>query len=351
MVKTDTTSLNLQLESLDFDKTKFYIKPPEIDHEGNEKTCEKLYLPDCYKPLGVSFVHIKPEKNEVDIKFSAKILGEQYLQGVHQNTVEAVIEKFKPIIRIPQTLLLEATVREVHISENLDIGSRIRKEKAIQALILGKSNRKFAVQDYTQKNQGIVFKTKLKRNNEHLKYYNKEKDLWRSENEDVFRLLPAKTTHNLPNILRSERQLQNKKSIRDAVRLQKGTKGEVQLQEVLSSNRKPILDLHDDVLKYASEITIFDEYTDFEVAVWERGITGLYADVNCDIDLLLNFAKQTTKNSTFYSNKNKKFGYLTLQQYIIKIVQEFEQKTNKNNGADFGFLDALKEIKNLLKVA
>jgi len=354
-MQLDSTKIKLQLENLEYEKS-LYSTQTKITPDLSEQTKFTLFE----KPLGLKHIEILPTTNEVLVEFSAKILKDQYLMGINKNTVERVYSEIKPYIKCSFDDILNSIVLRTDITENLMFDSQTDKENALKSLILGKSNTGFKVDDFVSKNsESIIFTGRQVSYKNRQIYYNKEKELFLARNKEIMKYL-QKQHNEIAKILRVEQNVSSFDKIRQAIgknkvnsqlvgNFDKPNINSVKLNEMLLSTHKPLYERHRIIMKYANEIDLFNEFDDFFIALIKYGIIGLYMKCNSSLELLLDFAKQTTTASTFNKNKNKMFGYFTLKEFIIRTVQDYEHR-NSNNSADNDYFDTLKIISEMLKV-
>ena len=185
----------------------------------------------------------------------------------------------------------EAQLLRTDITENLDCGSRDEKELMIQSSKLGKSNTGYMVTDFTDKKEGIIFKSRRITHPTRQQLYNKEKEMLRPSNKELrsFLYKNKEAMRLLPNILRVEQNITTFEGLRRAFEIKE--KGEIILGDVLNSEAKPLLKEHESIMKFANEVCIFDEFDDLKVALLEFGRRGLLAFCNEDFDLVLDFVK------------------------------------------------------------
>ena len=124
----------------------------------------------------------------------------------------------------------------------------------------------------------------------------------------------------LPNILRVEQNHKSLEGMRRAFDINK--KGPVIMGDVLDSKAKPLYKEHQNIIKFANEISLFDEYDNYDIAIQEFGWRGILEHCNNDYDLFMNFIKHC------FQKKEYKCGDRTIcrrnrtYQRVIKKIKE-----------------------------
>ena len=295
----DTIRIKMQLENLDFNKS-LYNTQMLVSPDGETRT--KFVL--AKHPLGLNGIELLPETNEAIVSISAKILKEQYLDGVSVNTLGRVHRELKPYINHTLAELEDSCVLRTDITENLYFDTCRDKEFAIQSLKLGKSNTGFKVDDFTDKKESIIFTGRQTSYKNRQIYYNKEKELMLAHNKEIRQCLGK--WDKIDKILRVEQNVTSLDKLRQAIgknkvntqlvsNFNKSGVNSVKLSEMLTSKQKPLLERHRIIMKYANQVSIFDEYDDWDYAVKIEGWKGLYKRCNSDLDLMIDFLMKTKK--------------------------------------------------------
>jgi hypothetical protein len=376
----DTIKFGMQTESLDFPYN-LYDKSELQKADANTTFTKFMLNPNCNNQIGLKSIQIHPYNNEVIVECSAKILEEQYLDGINPNTLERLHNSIKPYIHCSLNDVEKSTLFKADITKNLYFDTQEQKEFAIQSLKLGKSNVGFKVDDYTDKRESIIFTGRQTSYKNRQIYYNKEKELYssKSKNREILNILIKHKVKDIDKILRVEqnvtsfdklRQATGKhirdKEMRDLLFLPSYVNN-VLLGEALYSEKNPILERHQIIMKYANQVNLYDKYETFDDAMFDYGIKGIYSECNQSWELVLDFLdKKTPKkylnkngylrhNGTYYRMKNKIQFHISnnIVECSPYLVNNFEKKDEmlekeiKKNS----YMDALKQIELLLLVA
>ena len=344
-MQLDSTKIKLQLENLDYENS-LYSEQTRKTPDRSEQTKFTLYQ----RPLGLKHIEILPTTNEVLIEFSAKILQEQYLQGINKNTVERLHHQIKPYIKFSLDDLLNAIVLRTDIAENLIFDSQQDKENALKSLILGKSNTGFKVDDFVAKKaESIIFTGRQVSYKNRQIYYNKEKELFMARNKEIMKFIKSQYSE-ISKILRVEQNVSSFDKLRQAIGKKPANQklvsnfdnpNSVRLNEMLLSTNKPLYERHKIIMKYANEVSIFDEYDDISVAEKLEGYRGIYRKCNSSIELMLDFYKEKSPNYKFFMRRKKE-----ILHFSNNIVQ-FRTKMSHNNS----YFESLKTLEKMLEVA
>jgi len=279
MLNLDSIKIKMQLEDLDFNVSKYKTRI-----EFDESSSRTMYVlnQDVNKHLGLGRVEILPTNNEVLVQCSAKILQEQYLDGINGNTLERLRDNINPYIRCSVDDVANSILLRADVTQNLYFDTREQKENAIQALKLGKSNVAFKVDDYSDRRESIIFTGRQTSYKNRQLYYNKEKELGLTRNKEILSILYKNKVDNIHKILRVEQNITSFEKLRYAIGKKAvntkliGAAGidnvnAVKLREMVCSNQKPLLKRHQLIMQYANQVDLFTEYEDYDTMLKIEG--------------------------------------------------------------------------------
>jgi len=133
--------------------------------------------------LGFKGVIVDNQKGVSTFEFSAKILGENYPQGINLNTITQVAENInnsKQLTVDVNRFIENAEVLRLDVTDN--IRPEVTSEILYSSLALIPVNKKYHVDHYnTKTNLGVVFKGNQKTVRDRLILYDKVKDLLRDK--------------------------------------------------------------------------------------------------------------------------------------------------------------------------
>ena len=144
----DSIKIKMRLENLDFNYNQY--DESIINRAGGGVITKYVLCREVINHvMGLSCIEILPTTNEVIVISSAKILREQYLEGINKNTLERFYSEIRKYISCSFSDIEHSLLCRADISENLYFETRVAKEHAIKSLRLGKSNTAFKVDDFT----------------------------------------------------------------------------------------------------------------------------------------------------------------------------------------------------------
>lgn len=337
MTKFDTVHFRTQVENLSFNQNRF-VKSTTSSFDDTSSSSTKFICSVTKSDTGITSIYINPETNEVKVRCSAKLLQGNYLQGINVNTFEQFLCKFNEldIVSLKLNELNNAQILSCDATENIIVDS---PRASIEALKLGKSNRKFRHTDYNScKNNGIVFVGHRQNKPPRQIYYNKIVELQQAKNK--FILEKVQDYSDLFSMLRVERNFRDFAGMRKAFKIRKKDDG-ILFKDILNSKEKPVYSLHREITENACNVTLFDMYDGikFVDVILDIGFTGIYVQCNSDADLARDFIKNSKDSRATRYRNIAKFN-IWLPNYLAR-KQETPQK----------YIDTLKEIGELLKVA
>jgi len=279
----DSIKIKVHLSELDFPKSQY---KKQILEDGVSKHIKYVLEGPC---LGLSRIEILPETSSAVVQCSSKILKEDYLSGINENTVGRLHSSLVSYFSIKEDELLRAHLLRADITENLYFDNRAEKELAVRSLCYGKSNIAFKVDDYTQRGDGIVFTGHQKSYKNRQIYYNKEKELRLAKNKDMWQYLDGRWD-DISRILRVEQNVVSYKRLWEAlgdrpvrsveyVPWHQRTPKPVILEQMLDSSNpsRPLLKRHNKIMEYANSLELFDDYNvgDAKLMLEHKGLEGI----------------------------------------------------------------------------
>lgn len=333
MISLDSVKISVDVEALkDYNLSKFDRNTKETDRKKVQ------WLTSKEQQLGLKGV--KVFDGNVEIETSAKILRDQYLEGLNNCTFERYIDE------INKSGLVEfdtSKFRDTAQIQKLDITTNIYPtdiEKTIRDLSVYSTEKGYMVKPY---NTGIVAEGKAKSNHERLIAYGKESDLKRplKSNKELLQHFPIEKAKG---ILRFETNKRHYKDIRNAFHLGKDER--LYLKTVLDSDVNVLYDTFNKLYTLeveTSKIIKRKQDTMNELINSERSYQQTHKEyfmrdliVYCkyDIDLIMKFVKLKVKGNLS--------AYRKEYEQLIKVMQ-YEQLGNS--------FESLNEVKELLKVA
>jgi len=258
MIKLDSIKFKLQSSNLCCYASNHWNTSILLEPDGFEQV-KYILRQDKIQHIGLKRVEILPFTQEVIVECSSKILQEQYLDGINKDTIERLSDVVGEYIELSVYDVADSQLLRADITENLYFPTREEKLSVMRALKLGKSNTGFKVDDWTDKNGSIVFTGRQKSYKNRQIYYPKEEELLLARNKDILSILRSHGVKDIDKILRVEQNITSIDRLRRAVGMEKGV---VTLGDMLSSTRKPLLERHIEIMKYADLACLFNEDMD-----------------------------------------------------------------------------------------
>lgn len=202
---------------------------------------------------GIKRITIDETRRRVILEGSAKVLQEQYREGITLNTFERMIDGYNrtDIIRLdPVEVLKSGELFTADISKNMTMDEPI--PEYVSALHRLRCNNRYQVDQYKNDGRsvnGIVFKGKQRSFNERLIFYDKQKDVARDKDKEF-----RKYAGDYSSVLRSETNL-------NQVRRIKKYFGSNRLEDVFGSPVNANLMLFEKIVSRASNdlLRLFEE--------------------------------------------------------------------------------------------
>ena len=344
MIKIDSLKFEIQKNCINKLITKQFAKT--LNQQPNQETITKcLNLPKAYKKLGLKDITILDDKLVFEV--SAKILKENYLNGINKNNIEQVfneINKTKLIDINTSKALDTAITHKVDITNNIYLEKPLKNyiiaiselqpiKQSFDFKICGKRNYESVV--INSNNQTRKFKTRLTA-------YQKELELRKKEdNKELLYLLEK---HNkLANIhrnLRIEQNLKNKYQARKQLNIKDNN-----LKSILLSSKNVNYNfLKDKIFTTKQSIQEISKehlrkYKDFSKIVFYGGMENIINICYSDIELIRIYLNEVIQGTNPHNKKMQVYRYIGK---FKKILNE-DQATN-NPTQNIYFDDILKGL-------
>jgi len=339
-ISRDLISFNLE----NYNKSVFF------NLENYEKSINEMYdceytkygLRDSLKQTGLNGIFINDRKCVIQI--SSKLVPEDYYNMINKNTVEKYFNKLNATGLIKfnvNTAIENSYVLSCDITNNIPNIENVATY--INPLLIFKTNNKFICKHYN--NESISFTRNVKNlaSGEHLKLYDKIKELEnpkKKENKDFLKTIDVE---NFRNVLRVESRFNNAKLMRKHFNV-----AGLSLSNILNSKEKinynifnKITDLKNiDINTYKNYNTLMGMREKKIRRSTIENITGKLAIIkmlNCDIELIRDFINTGSGKKSNNSATIKEYRRLT------KSLNDVD----KNSNVD----ERVNEIKEYLQVA
>jgi hypothetical protein len=329
---------SLKLTS-DVDALKDY-KTACFDLNTKQSRDKKItWLTSNRQDLGIK--SIKIFDGAIEIETSAKILKDQYLSGINENTFERYVDEINRsglIVLDLQKFYEIAKVQKIDVTKNIypsDIG------KTITDLSIYSAEKKYSVEPYKT---GIEVHAKAKSNNERFILYDKQKELSRNikPNRELLQYFPVETSKG---ILRAETNFRHYRDMRNAFHISKNSI--LYFKELLQSDVNVLSETFDRLYNIENinisqtiegkknlMITLHENRKTLNQVDKEFSMRERIVFCNYNLDLIMRMIRPNVKGNLS--------PYKKQYRDLIKVMQ---YETLEKN------LNSITEIKDLLKVA
>jgi len=201
------------------------------------------------KPGAFGISHLKSNGDKTTFEISAKVLGEQYPQGINPNTFDRVVDGLNAtgLVAIDGANILEhSQVHIVHPSKTVEL-SHTPKE-AIKAIGILNTQKGYRFNSYP--NGGVDISRKAKTRNDRFIAYGKLKEISNANNYSFVAQYPELIHAFNPNHLRFEGHLRKAKDIRKHYGI-----FELNIGNVMSSKETPVVAMWNEIAKDYNKLT------------------------------------------------------------------------------------------------
>lgn len=261
-------------------------------------------------PVGISSIIIDDFRQQVSISTSAKILCNEYLEGINLNTYSQWIDGINNVgyLQIDKNKAFEQGIfQKIDTTNNIDLSNLYDLENSWNEVLgyleVAKLNDRFSVDSYSNKhNQGIAYRGNQKEKNR-LIIYRKYLDLLKADNKGFLKSLnrPVELLNTTKNILRVEGNHTTFKSIKTRLKIDSNS-----IKEVLTNGQNPNILMLDKITQPHREnqlLMMFNEYNpndyDLNELIKLEGIKNIIRNANYCEKTLKNFVRRYTSDSMF----------------------------------------------------
>ena len=345
MISIDSNKILLPFDCLDA------FNPDAFDNSTRKRKGQ--ILQDKYtvkSPIpGLKSIEVNPGANKVIIETSAKILKDNYLQGLNLNTLEQYTDTINStgLVHIKRANIDQAKILAVDTTQNIAWNERTSFSDLIHSIQLCSVNPKYSNDLFnTRNNQGLVFTGNQTSIKCRMTIYNKYIELIAKKENKLFLEScnnPNKLLDQAKGIIRVEQNNTSFASIRSRLKV-----ADNNIVSVLNSNENPNFKLFESITSLHSleQLELFERYRNKDMTIGEivrmEGMRNIIEKCNYDKILLKEFLKSLSdKWDAWYYDRNGKPGFKTVLQRM-----RFE----KHNTESFYF-KTFNDFKELLKVA
>ena len=327
MQEFDTLKVSIPFEAVKSERGDIW-SISQTTNTGTGETLETKKARSETLPIGVSNLSSAKggSRGEMQLTFSAKVLGQDYLQGLNINNWDRVFKELAPIIDIDKNIVFDnSQVFTCDTTNNLlieDIG--YKHNKIYSALLSGRSNFRFLPVSYNSKRkQGIEFRGVQGEKNRMI-VYSKHLDLLKKDNKDFLRSLnSARLIQEAEKQIRFEVNHTTLRSIRNRLKIEDNKLSSV-LQSKAPVNHnflKKVMSITD-----LKQTTLFGEWETFSEQGGEgrdfviyKGIQSIIKDLDCSDTLVKNMFQNIFNNEEVFKYHWHK------KKNSIKQILEYER--------------------------
>lgn len=334
MVRIDSNTIEAPLYLLnDYNKGSFTYAP-KANYETGEIICSKLYSGSL--GLGIKNVTINERKGLIYLETSAKVLGDQYGDGINLNTIERVLDEVNKtgVVTIDKNEFIKmGKFLKIDVTDNIKIDGA-KDADIVDSLMALKSNTRYQVTNYKkQNNYGAVFNNTAKSFRERLIAYSKMHDIKKDR-----KLLDAVPYNHLEKefskVWRFESNIASFEKIRDNLGvLDNG------IQSVLNSTAKVNYNLFNKIQKHKLQLELFcldDPTKSLNDVIKEWGYRNIIEHCCYDIHVIesILLKKCKNRNGQFYRERpefekriaamltEQNMDATNMQTPLIKMIEE-----------------------------
>jgi hypothetical protein len=313
-MRIDSNSIQVPFEAINHIDTTYLTHQTQVKNNQVIKDIHSIGSYDL--PVGLGGISIDNNRQVVNISGSAKLLGENYLNGINKNTFAQYIDTINQlgIIELDVYKTFEKGIyHKIDTTNNIDMGLvydlNSQWSDILGYLCIAKMNDRFDIDDYDKKhNQGITYKGNQQEKNR-LIIYRKYLDLSKTtdkkgiSNKQFFSSIknPVKFLESTKNILRVETNHTTHRSIKSRHNVGSNT-----IMDVLTNgvNYNPyMLDKITQPHRQNQLLMVFNEYNPDSHSIQDviqlEGIKNIIRSANYDESTLKKFVKRYTTESMF----------------------------------------------------
>ena len=331
MIRLDSCKFLTDFEVIEDIKLQHFDR--EIRMNGTSQILkQKRVLSSDYKVIGLK--NIEVTTNNLLIELSAKILKENYYEGINKNTVSQMVDNIngcKSIKLNTNKFLDSAKVLRCDVTDNLKVKNNVNDYLSL--LNTYKVNSDYLVSFYNRKaGSSIVFDRNVKSYKERLTLYDKEKEIYRDK--ELIKLFDQEALNRFKNVLRCEQNIVSFSKIREKLHI-----NNIDLKDVLNSKELVNYNTFTNITKENKALTLFNSYKDKDLKYIIRlyGMRFIIKEFEYDFSLIKQLIREHYNgNACSYWYKN-----------FAILMREMKQEKKNYNSA----MEAINEISDLLKVA
>jgi len=324
MQQLDTLKISIPGEAVRAVNQDFWIETNKTDClTGQTETMKQAK--SAALPVGVSSLTYR-EGGDFQLTYSAKVLKDDYLQGITANNWQLGLESVAEILDAdPYQVYEKSIVYRCDSTNNISLDEiGCKPSQVYPALLAGRANQRFKDVYYnTLKKQGVEFRGVQQEKNRMI-VYAKHLDLLKPTNKTFLQSLgnPSRMIYDAEKQIRFEVNHTAFRSIKQRFGIEKNT-----LKDVLNSKApvnhnflKKVLNVTD-----VKQTTLFDEYENFQGQgmdfIMLKGIQSIIQQLDYSDVMVKAFFQQL-----FPNQNNFKHHWYKKENSIKKIMESMQQQ-------------------------
>lgn len=307
MVKLDSFKMGIPVDAFEWIDLEGQTQETKSLQKNGRLVSEQIQV----KNLGHGFnlLSLDTLSNKVTLSGSAKILGNDYRQGISINTIDQVAEKLnepKAFKIDPDKLLEYAEMYTIDPCMTIDVSNLPECTKAV--LTYCSANSMYEVSDYYP--SGYVAKRKVSGYKERQIGYAKLPEMTGKKNTFIKDYPKAVKTFNKDS-LRIENNITSFAQIRKRLGIESNA-----LVHVLNSQYNPVYDSFQRIIKTGKQIPLFhDQFKDMSLPKIRNqyGWDAIFREFGYDLEKVLtwiryNWAHKSGKRTYYYKLAKREYG-------------------------------------------
>ncbi len=338
MIRLDSCTISVKSDAIKYVDLHSFIHKPQIE-KGN--VISDIYQLKTPMP-GINSI-IVDERNELlKLQFSAKILLDNYFQGINKNTIHNAIDNINQlgIIDVDVNKVIDnGNFQNIDNTNNVNMGwydMQSRWKEFITSMSIAKNNSLFSTHTWNRSNnKGIEYRGGQTTKKNRFIMYDKFIDLTQPKNQQFLSACsnPLALLNSSKNILRIESNTTNFSTIRERCKTTT-----TNVNEVLNGMGMPNIYMLDKITqpnKVNQMQMMFDEYDpgkfNFKQVMELEGIKHIIKSFNYDEEQLKQFVYAYDKYETAKKNWNGRKGYPGIKHMLQQLKQIEQTNTPEKN--------------------
>jgi hypothetical protein len=296
MIRLDSVKMKVPIEAISSMNNSYCDYKPSYEGADNSILISEVLKSKRGIDIGIKNIEVYERQGHVILECSAKMLKENYIEGINKNTIYELLDNTSATgaIKIDNNRFVDGAI--VLSCDNTD-NIKIEVPDIYGKLAKIPLPNKYDITRYnTVKNEGIVFKGKQKSFKERQIVYNKLIELTNASANKMFRQLYPKALDKFRGIMRVEGNFTSAEIIRHYYKTP-----DQRLINILNSSSKVNYELFNKITKTATPaaMKLFSEYEGMKwnEIVKMEGYKGIITQLDFDWSVIEQFVRVHRKNN------------------------------------------------------